>query len=148
MLLRSSAVRSLSADIQYFRGGNSAEFVHAQDGFLDQIVWARSTGRNTNHERAARQPIRGHNFRVLMQIEMRNLGGALELIGSPNEVGRQLRFSHLGQMRCVRTVVSSNHQKQIHPYIQQLPERFLSLLVASADTIKKPEIFQTFDSAV
>src|SRR5260370_17857607 len=80
-----------------------------------------------------------------MQIEVGDLGGAFELVGSPNEVGRQLRFSHLGQMRCVRTVVSSNHQKQIHPYIQQLPERFLSLLGGAADSIEKPEIFQTFD---
>src|SRR3981081_3282493 len=87
-------------------------------------------------------------FPFLMQIEMRDLACAFELIRSSNKEGRQLRFSHFGQMRVFWAVVAANDQKQIHLDVEQFLKRFLPLLRSATNSIKKPQILQNLDWAV
>ena len=86
--LTHALARELSSDFHYFRRRNATELVHAQNGFFDQVIWARSTSSDTDHKWAGWQPMLSRNFPFHMQIEMRDLDCAFELIRSPNEVGR------------------------------------------------------------
>src|SRR6476620_11212704 len=58
-----------------------------------------------------------------------------------NKICRQLLFAHLGEVRCVRTVVTPNDEQQIHANIEQFAQRILPLLCSAADRVKAPEIF-------
>jgi len=81
-----------------------------------------------------------NHFALFVQVVVLDLRSGNQSRSVEHEIGRQFFFAHLGQMRCVRTIITTYDQQQVHWHIEQFAQRILSLLRCAADRVEKPKI--------
>ena len=131
-LIRSPARRGIQ-----LLDADTAQLKKPDKGFFDQVVGAGRAGRDPDHDRPFGQPFVRDYFATLVQIEVENFLVRDQPAGVKDEIGRQLFFAHLGQVRGVGAVVAADDQQQIHGHAEQLAQGILPLLRCAADGVKK-----------
>src|SRR5690349_11625845 len=61
-----------AVSLEHLLDGNAAQFEQASDRVFDQIIWAGGTGRDSDRDFAARQPVAGFDLAMPMLVIVMN----------------------------------------------------------------------------
>ena len=75
-----------------------------------------------------------------MDVKMADFMRRNHAAGVPDEPGRKLLFADFCEVRRVGTIVSSNDDKKVERFIQELEEGILSLLRRATNRVEKAEV--------
>jgi len=73
---------------------------------------------------------------------MLDLAGGNQPGGIEHKISRQFFLAHLGEMRCVRAVVTAHHEQKVQGHVEQLAQCILSFLSRAADCVEEPKILR------
>lgn len=124
-----------------FLHGNPAQLKQAANGVLDQIVWATGTGGDAHGQLSFRQPVARFLFRADMLVVMDDQIDGFHLGRVLDEIRRQFRLAHFGEVRGVGGIISAHNDQNIRRLRQHFFQRILTILSCSTDRVEESEIF-------
>src|SRR5262245_38956420 len=114
-----------------------AQLKQPDEGFINQIVRTRSSGRDADDDPPLGQPIPRLDVASYVLIVLPDFLLVDESSGVENELGCQLFFGHLGEVRSVGGVVTTDDEKQVHLHVEQFSQSVLSFLSCAADRVEE-----------
>ena len=85
-----------------------------QDGFLDEIIRAARSGGDSHGQWECWQPAFGRHLAFGVLVVVRDAVARFQPAGVAYEIGRKPAFSHFGEVRGIRAVVSADDQEEVH----------------------------------